>query len=459
MRSLLVFGVVALVTQLCCQCSLAQTLVGTTTDPDVKFLSANSDAIEGTYSIVIDQPATKGIVVGESIISNLSASEILTINGVNVSLSAGMSPAGVVNRINEFTSATKVRALLETNFADQVTLSSVDFGGEVTVVATGIAAGFTTTPQIAFGTDVSGRIGFNYAVGTGNVLSAAGIELCFRTVDIAGLNTGSGNLGMVTITDCNGFFSESQSLVAGDQPVSLVHANFNGDGSLDLIATDLISNEISVILGQGIGSFAHAVHYSAGDSPTAIEVADIDGDGSLDVAVANSLTNSLTILLGDGEGGFAITSKTEAGDNPNSIASGDFNGDGLVDLATANDISNDVTILLGSGDGTFSIGQKVSVGVSPNSIIKSDFDGDAILDIAVANALSNSVSVLMGEGNGTFGELTSFAVGNFPTSLVADDFNGDGVIDLVTVNGAADSISTLIGIGNGNFNQVADTIL
>ncbi|TAK07289.1 VCBS repeat-containing protein, partial [bacterium] len=121
-------------------------------------------------------------------------------------------------------------------------------------------------------------------------------------------------------------------------------------------------------------------------------------DGFQDLAVANSGSNDVTVLLGDGLGGFtpAPGSPFGVGTGPASVAVGDFNGDGFQDLAVANSGSNTVYILLGNGTGSFIAGANFPVGTNPRSVAVGDFNGDLIQDLAVANQGSNDVSVVLG---------------------------------------------------------------
>jgi uncharacterized protein (UPF0548 family) len=153
--------------------------------------------------------------------------------------------------------------------------------------------------------------------------------------------------------------------------------DFNGDGRLDLVAANALSNSVSVLLGQGDGTFANAQNFTVGDLPVAVAVGDFNGDGHLDLATTNLGANSVSVLLGQGDGTFATAQDFAVSDNPRSVTVGDFNGDGRLDLATANtnaaaNFAGSVSILLGQGDGTFSAAQDFAMGDSPFSITVGD---------------------------------------------------------------------------------------
>src|SRR6267143_1107003 len=239
----------------------------------------------------------------------------------------------------------------------------------------------------------------------------------------------------------------------GRNPTSVTAGDFNGDGKLDLAVTNEGSNNVSVLLGNGDGTFQAAVSYPAGSGPVSVTSGDFNGDGKADLVVANpgAGSNSVSVLLGNGDGTFQAAVSYPAGSVPFSVTSGDFNGDGMLDLAVTNEGSNNVSVLLGNGDGTFRAAADYSVGAQPFSVTAGDFNGDGKPDLAVANAGSNNVSVLLGNGDGTFQAAVSYGVGSSPVSLVSGDFNGDGKLDLAAANESGNNVSVLLGNGDGTF--------
>ena len=247
------------------------------------------------------------------------------------------------------------------------------------------------------------------------------------------------------------FGPPSTAFATGTSPFSVISADFNGDGKKDLATANSNSNNISILLGTGIGSFGLATNFVAGTAPFGLVSADFDGDTKTDLAVCNSGSNNVSVLLGNGAGGFSSVANFAAGTGPRSITAGDFNGDTKIDLATANNGSGNVSVLLGDGIGGFAAAINFTVGANPRSVICAYLNADANLDLAVCNEISNNVSILLGTGTGSFGAATNFPVGTNPRSLVAVDFNGDGVKDIATANGGTNNISVIIGSGTGTF--------
>jgi hypothetical protein len=124
--------------------------------------------------------------------------------------------------------------------------------------------------------------------------------------------------------------------------------DFNGDGMLDLAVTDQGTNQVSVLFGNGNGTFGSAANYWVGLSPRFVTVSDVNGDGKPDLIVADAQGADVSVLLNRGHGTFRRPIHYLAGPGPNSVAVGDFTGDDALDLAVANAgfFSSTVTILL-----------------------------------------------------------------------------------------------------------------
>ena len=131
--------------------------------------------------------------------------------------------------------------------------------------------------------------------------------------------------------------------------------------------------------------FEKIPRYLAGPETRSIVVGDLDGNGSPDLATANYGSDDVSVLLNNGDGTFAPDVEYAAGDGPVSVALGDLDGDGSPDLATANWEGDDVSVFLGNGDGTFSSAVNYPAGAHPGSVAVGDLDGDGHADLAVTN--------------------------------------------------------------------------
>src|ERR1039457_4989139 len=148
------------------------------------------------------------------------------------------------------------------------------------------------------------------------------------------------------------------------------------DGKLDLAAANGVG--VSVLLGNGDGAFQPAVTYAAGTYTESIAVGDFNGDGKLDLVVTNNLSSggTVSVLLGNGDGTFQAPRNYNVGTYPYSVAVGDFNGDGKPDLVVTNNTSStadSVSVLLGNGDGTFQPALNSAAGTDLLSVAVGDF--------------------------------------------------------------------------------------
>jgi len=235
--------------------------------------------------------------------------------------------------------------------------------------------------------------------------------------------------------------------------------DFNGDRIPDLATASLWGTDLSVRLGRGGGSFGPLTSFALPSRfAHSVVAGDFNNDGKLDVAVSSDGMNILrpnygfvSVLLGNGDGTFQPARNLSAGEDPRGLALGDFNRDGKLDILVANSTAGDVGLFLGNGDGTFRNLGGHDTGSDPWAVVAADFDRDGKLDFAVANAGSNNVGVFLGNGDGTFRNLGGFATGSRPRALTVGDFNGDRIPDLATADQNSNTASVLLGRGDGTF--------
>ncbi len=238
----------------------------------------------------------------------------------------------------------------------------------------------------------------------------------------------------------------------GKNPTSVTTADFNQDGLTDLITTNIANNSLSLLFGNGDGTFKDQVQIEAAKEPRALALNDYNGDGWMDLAVACAGSDHVAIFLGLANGHFGQGQRYTVNKTPVSIASGDFNGDQKPDLVVA--LRNDkVKVFLGNGDGTFTEGVLYEYGDTPTSIAVADLNRDGKPDLAVTNGgpMSSAVSIWLGKGDGTFQKPTDYRTGKRPLVVGFADFNNDQLTDLLVMNGEMDTFTIFLGNGDGTF--------
>jgi VCBS repeat protein len=251
----------------------------------------------------------------------------------------------------------------------------------------------------------------------------------------------------VLLGDGKGQFhpSPGSPFACGHLPNDIAISDMNGDGNPDLVIADHQSPYITILLGDGKGSFHPApgspfdVH--SNPHPHGVVVADFNGDGKPDVATDSWGENRIELLLGDGKGGIVTPGRFfPTGRRPyERLRTADFNRDGIPDIVTTNLDDDTVSILLGDGHGGFhsSSGSTFPAGAKPWQMAVDDLNGDGNSDLAVipyqrdiANPSQSAVTVLLGDGKGSFKPMPGppLPLGDCrgPNSIAAGDLRGDG---------------------------------
>lgn len=275
-------------------------------------------------------------------------------------------------------------------------------------------------------------------------------------------------------------FAPPKTYPVGTSPSAVVVGDFNGDDKPDLAVLNGGSRNVSILLGNGDGTFQAAKNFDVGGAdPTSIAVADLNRDGKLDLAIAipgdipappttfpTCTQSSVNLMLGNGDGTFQAARRAVTVDSSNlSLTVGDLNGDAKTDLVVLRSQRDPAcpvgggNIFLGGGDGSFQTAGEIAA-TAP--VLVADFNGDGKPDLVAGGG------ILLGNGDGTFHSSVAlplpggcgFLCQQSFSNVVAADFNGDGKLDLaigratrrcdICSIGTPRSFSTLVLLGNGD---------
>ncbi len=278
--------------------------------------------------------------------------------------------------------------------------------------------------------------------------------------DLAALNQ-SLNAVEVTLGSSSGPLAPAIYSV-GNTPAAMLSADFNGDGIADLATVNYGDSTVSVLLGNPDGSFQAAKNSPAGTTGEVLAAVDVNGDNKLDLIVANYgapgigsngkfTGGAITLLLGNGSGTFAAPTTISQGAAPLSLVIADFNRDGIPDIAYGDYNLKSITVLPGKGGGAFGAAITSPTPEQPDFLGFGDFNGDGIEDVAVLSNEANTISEMFGLGSGAFGPSTNYSVGNDPGDFSLGDVNSDGNLDIVVLDSVGNGAMILLGTSNGAF--------
>jgi hypothetical protein len=332
--------------------------------------------------------------------------------------------------------------------------TSTPLATTTTLGATGGSGSYNLTATVTTNNPVA-------PTGTVSFIDSTNGNLVLAT-DALGTSTAMSSYSMAPCSS-----SSASCPLAATQNQSVAAGDFNNDGNLDYVIASVGSGTVTIMLGNGDGTFTQGQTYPVGSYPDDVVVADLNGDGNLDIAVAASSGTGVTVLLGNGDGTFT-TAASPSVSFAAAIAVGDFNGDGIPDLAVSNSANGYVvSIFLGNGDGTFAAGANISVpswSVTPEGLVAADFNSDGKTDLAVTSSnnyapSSYQVTILLGNGDGTFNVGQSYTTGSDDIAIAVGDFNGDGVPDLAVADRYDATVTVLLGPLDTTTSPVVNTLL
>ena len=235
--------------------------------------------------------------------------------------------------------------------------------------------------------------------------------------------------------------------------------DFNADGKQDLAITS--ADQTTIFLGNGDGTFTPGQVLtvpSAALFAEGLQVADLNNDGIPDLIgpfdqfIGNVNTFSLRIFLGNGDGTFTLQSAKIPLPDPQSVLVADFNHDGKADLILSNSESSEpLSIMLGNGDGTFGAPALISPTTTYYALSAADLNGDGNPDLSVYSASTSATTIFLGRGDGTFTQLPPDSNLASTSARAVADFNQDGIPDLITQDNSSGYVHINFGRGDGTF--------
>lgn len=251
-------------------------------------------------------------------------------------------------------------------------------------------------------------------------------------------------------------FAAKLDSVTSTRPSGIASGDLNGDGKVDLIISNSISSSVNVYRNTGSGSaisFAKRVDLATLSGLTGVAVDDLDGDGKLDIAATNLTSSKISMFRNTTSGGelsFAAKVDSSSGSSAQAIAVGDLDGDGKPEIAVVNSSAATVSVLRNtSSAGTLSFAARATftTDLQPYSIAIGDVDGDGKFDLVTCNANGGNISVFRNT-NTTIGTLSfatrvDFAAGGFPFWIKLGDMDGDDKLDIVVVDQGGNKVSVL----------------
>jgi len=288
------------------------------------------------------------------------------------------------------------------------------------------------------------------AIATGSLNAASNVANTDNFPDLV-ITDPVGNTVIVLLGNGDGTFKTPATPIAvGNQPSSIVVGTFNQNNSSNpgFVVTNFQDNTYSVFNGNGDGTFTQVTGSpfplpTTATGPVAITSADFNGDGLPDLAIVNQTTQNVTILQGNGDGTFKEFSKSPVavGKTPVSIASGSLSGSTGPALAIVNQADNSVSVYLGNGDGTFFAASQspLATDTTPTGVVMADFTQQSNGGLAVTNTGAGTVTVFADLGSGLFANALEPSAGTSPTAIVAGAFTNSTFPDIAVTNNLSGS--------------------
>lgn len=249
----------------------------------------------------------------------------------------------------------------------------------------------------------------------------------------------------------DGTFHPPTSTPVRYRPREIRVADVDADGKLDLVITHDHPSDplISILRGNGNGTFGAAESYLIEEWIRSLRIHDMDGDGAPDI-VGGGLRR-VFVLKNAGDGTFRAHRLHGFGDAESLLATGDLNGDGIADVVVVRPSFGELEVLLRDESGELSSASIATTGQTPRVVVIDDADGDGKVDVVVANFGGGDVSVFRGNGDGTLKPRADYVSDAEPVSVAVGDLNGDGKPDIVVGHTSGKSVTVHPNAGDGTF--------
>ncbi|MBL8829124.1 MAG: VCBS repeat-containing protein, partial [Planctomycetaceae bacterium] len=319
---------------------------------------------------------------------------------------------------------------------------------------------FTFAPAIEFNAASQPRA---LTVADVNLDGKADVIFTAQSANVVGVLLNTTQAGATTAS-----LATAQTFATPASPVGVASADLNGDGLRDLVVVSSGADSASVFLNNTTVNSSTVQwqtrrDFATGAVPSALALADLNGDGRADIVVTNAVGDNVSVLVnetatGNATAAFAAAANFASGNTPRAVALADLNGDGTLDLLVAHQDDQTVTALINRttrGAGTISLSAAVNttVGTQPYAIAVGDLNGDGKPDVVSGNALSDNISAIINQAlwDSTAPTLQTSSVTAATTAqgLASGDLNGDGKPDLIAAMPGSNALGIFVNSSAG----------